>query len=208
MHNNPLSSNDHIAGNYYDKYHTKNPLARWLMRGFLSAFDELIALTDARDVFEVGCGEGELSLRMLRRGLTVRGVDLGASVVAHARVTAEAEGFSPAFEVSDLYTLTPETASAELVVCCEVLEHVPEPERALRILAELGQPWLLLSVPHEPIWRILNMARGKYLSHWGNTPGHIQHWSVRGFKRFVHAHVQIVETRTPLPWTLLLCRCD
>jgi hypothetical protein len=30
-------------------------------------------------------------------------------------------------------------------------------------------------VPREPIWRIGNMARGRYLGDLGNTPGHIQH---------------------------------
>ena len=38
----------------------------------------------------------------------------------------------------------------------------------------------LLSVPREPIWRMLNFLRGKYWSSGGNTPGHLQHWSRRG----------------------------
>lgn len=54
--------------------------------------------------------------------------------------------------------------------------------------------------------RLLNMARGKYIGDFGNTPGHIQHWGKKHFVKFVSGQFEVVETRSPLPWTMLLCR--
>jgi hypothetical protein len=59
-------------------------------------------------------------------------------------------------------------------------------------------------VPREPIWRLLNMMRGKYIGSLGNTPGHLQHWSTSEFRKFVAPVFNVVEVRTPLPWTILL----
>lgn len=204
----PQFDYDNVAGNHYDKYNTKNPIAAYLVGGFLKNFLELVDDTQAREVFEVGCGEGHLSIRMLRKGLSVAGVDLEESVVRLANETAGSEGFPQRFGVRDLYELSADEAAAELVVCCEVLEHVPDPAAALKVLTSLARPWLLLSVPREPIWRGLNMARGKYISDLGNTPGHIQHWSRSAFVDLVAQNARIVEIRTPLPWTMVLCRCD
>ncbi len=208
MTQSSLASYDNVAGNHYDKYNTTNPVARLLMRGFLAGFDRLVAQSGAQQVFEVGCGEGHLSLRMEATGLVAHGVDLEAVAVAEARANAEAAGATARFHVADLYTLSPERHAAELIVSCEVLEHVPDPERALQVLTGLARPWLLVSVPREPVWRVLNMARGRYLGDFGNTPGHIQHWSAGGFERLVSRHARIVARARPLPWTMLLCRCD
>ena len=41
---------------------------------------------------------------------------------------------------------------------------------------------LLVSVPREPLWRGLNMARGAYMRDLGNTPGHVNHWSKRALR--------------------------
>jgi hypothetical protein len=48
------------------------------------------------------------------------------------------------------------------------------------------------------------MVRGKYIGTFGNTPGHIQHWSSRDFQNFVEPMFTVLEVRTPLPWTILL----
>lgn len=204
----PVAAYDNVAGNHYDKYNTGNPLARLLMNGFLRSFDALAAQTGAREAFEAGCGEGHLSLRLEQAGLRVNGIDLEASAIEEAHANAAAQDASAHFERGDLFALDPAKHGSELVVSCEVLEHVPEPERALEVLTSLAQPWLLVSVPREPVWRAMNMARGKYLGQLGNTPGHIQHWSASGFRRLVSRYARIVETAQPLPWTMLLCRCD
>lgn len=194
-----------VAGNLYDKYASRNPIARLLVARFLEEFLALCARTGAREAFEVGCGEGVLSLELLRRGWNVHGVDLEDSVVRQANAAAAAAGYGERFHAADLYELPPEPGAA-LVVCCEVLEHVHDPDRALELLAEMARPWLLLSVPREPLWRVLNVARGKYLSRLGDTPGHVQHWTPAEFTRLVSRYAQIVSVRQPLPWTMVLCR--
>ena len=195
-----------IPGNVYDKYNTRNIIARLMMQKFIAAFDDLVERTAAETAYEVGCGEGFLSCRLLGRGLAVRGSDLEHSVVAEANQAARQAGYGEPFAVSSVYDLNPGEASADLVVCCEVLEHVSNPDSALRVLAQLAQPYLIVSVPREPIWRLLNLVRGAYLTSLGNTPGHIQHWTARRFKCLLQAHFDIIEIRQPLPWTMALCR--
>jgi 2-polyprenyl-3-methyl-5-hydroxy-6-metoxy-1,4-benzoquinol methylase len=195
-----------VAGNHYDKYGSGNPIARRLMRSFLACFDRLAARTKARTAYEIGCGEGHLSLRLLEAGIAVRGSDLEASVVAEANRRVQAAGFEPAFTTRDLHALTPAEAKADLLVCCEVLEHLPDPETAVGVLARLAQGHLLASVPREPLWRLLNMARGSYLADLGNTPGHLQHWSSKGFVALLSRRFEILEVAQPLPWTMVLAR--
>jgi hypothetical protein len=73
-------------------------------------------------------------------------------------------------------------------------------------MARVASRWLLVSVPHEPLWRILNMARGAYLRQLGNTPGHLNHWTQRSFVSLLRGYGEVVVTRSPFPWTMLLVR--
>jgi 2-polyprenyl-3-methyl-5-hydroxy-6-metoxy-1,4-benzoquinol methylase len=181
-------------------------VARRLVDGFLAALAELAERSGARQVHEIGCGEGFLSTMLAERGFTVRGSDLSRSAVATARRRAADLSLPVSFRVADLYALAPEPDGAELVVCCEVLEHLGDPARALGVLARLAQPHLVVSVPREPLWRMLNMVRCRYWRALGNTPGHLQHWSTRGFLALLERQVEVLEVRTPLPWTMALCR--
>lgn len=195
-----------LSGNLYDKYHSSNPIARHLMRGFMETFDELVSRTGVHRAFEVGCGEGHLSIRLLKRGLTVSGCDLDGKMADIAKAQALTAGYQCDFFASSIYDLTREKVDAELIVCCEVMEHLPDRDLALSILAQLAQPFVLFSVPREPIWRILNLARLRYVADMGNTPGHIQHWSTSQFLRLITRHFDVQMVRTPLPWTFALCR--
>ena len=113
---------------------------------------------------------------------------------------------SSLFEAKSIYDLETGRDDADLVVCCEVLEHLEQPEVALQALQRIEFRHLIVSVPKEPLWCALNLARGKYIADWGNTPGHIQHWSKTGFIRMVSKYFDVLEVRSPLPWTMLLCR--
>lgn len=196
-----------VVGNTYDKYGSQNPIVRWLMNGFENSLSELVEVAAPTSIHEVGCGEGYWVMRWHDQGIQARGCDFSANVIALAKQNAAQRGIPGSlFQQRSIYDLVPGQDSADLVVCCEVLEHLTDPRPALIKLQSVVQRYLIVSVPREPIWCALNIARGKYLRAWGNTPGHLQHWSTRGFQRLIAQYFEITHTRTPLPWTMLLCR--
>jgi 2-polyprenyl-3-methyl-5-hydroxy-6-metoxy-1,4-benzoquinol methylase len=154
----------------------------------------------------VGCGEGELAQRLAARGLRVRGTDASSEVIAEAQRRAQAAGLDMEFRAAPVEELDQARDAAELIVCCEVLEHLPDPDAGAAMVARLASPWAIVSVPREPLWRALNLARLKYVGDVGNTPGHLNHWSRRGFIAFLERHLEVLEVRSPLPWTMVLCR--
>jgi SAM-dependent methyltransferase len=195
-----------IVGNTYDKYGSKNPLVGYLMRGFETALEGLVAKTGVREIHEVGCGEGYWTLGWLRKGYEARGSDFSTRAVELARLNAEEQGLPANFKVSSIYDLQSPADAAPLMVCCEVLEHLERPELALDVLKRLASPYLIASVPREPLWRALNLARGRYGRNLGNTPGHIQHWSKADFVEFIEKEFEVLDIRSPLPWTMVLAK--
>ncbi len=179
-----------------------------MVNGFLGRLEELVDRTGAREAHEIGCGEGELAARLARRGLRVRGSDLSPEVIAEASRRADGTGLGIEFKAAAVETLEPAEDAAELIICCEVMEHLPDPEAALDTVAGLARPWAIISVPREPLWRALNVARGRYVGELGNTPGHLNHWSRGGFVRFLQRRLEVVELHSPLPWTMALCRSE
>lgn len=197
------------VGNTFDKYGSRNPIVRWMMNGFDEALTRFVARAAPHTIHEVGCGEGHWVLKWRDQGLEARGSDFSSLVIEMARRNAAAVGLAEEhFRSRSIYDLSADEDGADLVVCCEVLEHLEDPEAGLRALARTAGRHVIVSVPREPVWRVLNMARGKYLAAWGNTPGHVQHWSRRSFVRMVSRHLQVVEVASPFPWTMILCRVE
>lgn len=196
------------GGNVYDKYATANPIERRLVDGFIERLLELVDRTGATDAHEIGCGEGELTQRLAARGLRVRGSDVSPEVIDEARRRAAAASVPVEFRATPVEALDPARDGAELIVCCEVMEHLADPDAALAVVAELASPWAIVSVPREPVWRLLNLARLKYVGALGNTPGHLNHWSPRRFVEFLEQRLRVVEVRSPIPWTMALCRAE
>lgn len=195
-----------VVGNTLDKGQVANPLAKKMVANFDKTLTDLITTLDVASVLEVGCGEGRVTKIILENtDASVHGVDISDTVVEKAR--ANVTSVRASFDKRSIYELEQAAHRSELVVCCEVMEHLYDPDRGLHRLAEVAAPYCLLSVPWEPLWRCLNMARGAYLTALGNTPGHVQHWSKRSFLKFVSQQFEILEVRSPFPWTMILCRC-
>lgn len=191
------------TGNTYDKYASGNPIEARLMRGFFAALDDTIGSQPPSRILEVGMGEGHVSARIIDRfpGVPFHGVDLPDPALASNWHDVGALG-----SFADITRLPFSDDQFDLVLAIEVLEHVPDPDAALAELARVGSDRLVASVPREPIWRAMNLARGKYLKELGNTPGHIQHWSAKGFAALVGRHATVDTRRAPLPWTMVGAR--
>jgi 2-polyprenyl-3-methyl-5-hydroxy-6-metoxy-1,4-benzoquinol methylase len=196
-----------IAGNFYDKYNSRNPLARFLMNGYIEQFDGLLRplRREIRSVTEVGCGEGHLAAHIADMHIvdTVRACDSSAHVIRIARDRHRAAPIL--FYQKSVYDID-QSDSADMVVCCEVLEHLERPQAAIQQLQSVTGKYLLASVPNEPLWRALNMLRLSYLASLGNTPGHVNHWRPSEFVSLLARHFDVVAVRKPLPWVMALCR--
>jgi SAM-dependent methyltransferase len=204
-----MTDTEHVAapdpenvptGNTYDKYNTSNPIERRMMKGFFDSLDAFVDATQPTRILEVGLGEGIVSERLRARfpDASIVGIDLpDEEPGGHWR----SSGLSAAF--ADVERLPFADDSFDLVVAIEVFEHFPDPARALIELDRVGSRHLVASVPFEPIWRIGNMLRGRYLKDLGNTPGHVNHWGRGGFSRFVGERWNVVDVASPLPWTMV-----
>ncbi len=197
-----------VTGNTYDKYGSSNPVVRRLMATFQRALGELLEHVDPGSILDVGCGEAILTHQWAtaRPGTRVVGFDLEDPQIRREWDRRRA----PNLEYRILRAQEPfPFADGEfaLATAIEVLEHVPDPGHTIAEMARCSRGGhLLVSVPREPLWRGLNVARGAYVRELGNTPGHLNHWSRRRFTALLSRHGDVVETRSPFPWTMLLVR--
>lgn len=193
------------TGNHFDKYGATNPLSRLMLSRFLDALDALLPVAAPTRILEVGMGEGEIVRRLRDRWpqADITGVDLWDD-----ELRTHWADLPAAAVVTDARRLPFPDDSFDLVLAIEVLEHVERPGLALAELARVGTDRVVVSVPREPIWRAANIARGSYLRDLGNTPGHINHWSSRGFRNFVGGVLDIDATAQPFPWTMVSARID
>lgn len=197
---------DVVIGNHHHKYTSDNPAIRLLTERFLarleSVFAEVHADTPEGGVLEVGCGEGEIAQRLRARWPHVTGLDL-----PDAGLRAAWEGIGDvAFLHGDAERLPFEDKAFDVVVAVEVLEHLRDPAQGLRELARVSRKHLVLSVPREPLFRGGNLLAGRHVRDFGNTPGHLNHWSTAGFVRFASQAGAVRAIHKPFPWTIAWVR--
>lgn len=137
---------------YERLYASPDLLADYLRPARLRFYDEvadLCAELAPLSIVDVGCGTGHLLAAVLERigqRADAVGVDYADSAIARARALLP----SAEWRVGDIYALPPDlNGRFDLVLCTEVLEHVPRPTEALERLSRLRAPTgrLVLTVP-------------------------------------------------------------
>lgn len=188
---------------YMKEYESVNPLAAKLYDNFFSKFNKITPLLadDAR-VLEVGCGPGESSLR-LKEILGERHFEVSEF---DERLVGKLKEFKPELNAiqESVYDMKRADGSFDCVFLLEVLEHLEDVETALKELFRVSSRYVVVSVPNEPFWCMTNMARFKYLSSFGNTPGHINHWSPGALKKLIGQYGEVKAIYKPYPWIILL----
>lgn len=130
---------DDLANRWWDRegeckpLHDINPLR-------LDYIDQRAGLTGHR-VIDVGCGGGILSEAMAHRGAEVTGIDLGEAPLSVARLHQQESGVEVDYQcISAEDMATSQTGSFDVVVCFEMLEHVPDPGSVIKACARMAKP--------------------------------------------------------------------
>ncbi|MCC6301479.1 MAG: bifunctional 2-polyprenyl-6-hydroxyphenol methylase/3-demethylubiquinol 3-O-methyltransferase UbiG [Gammaproteobacteria bacterium] len=130
---------DALAARWWDPrgqfktLHDINPLRL----GFIDARARLAGKT----VVDVGCGGGLLAEGMAGLGARVTGIDLAESALAVARLHLLESGREVDYRCLRAEELAAQSpASADVVTCMELLEHVPDPAALVASCAELARP--------------------------------------------------------------------
>jgi len=187
------------------KYKSRNPVIAFLTSRFLRAIVRTAEEVSPRTVLDVGCGEGIVAHLLTRQFPQVGyfGCDIHEPSL---RLAASAcAGNAHFFSADALYLPVPDR-SFDLTICSETLEHLKDYETALAELVRVSVGTVLVTVPHEPFWRIGNMLRGNYLRSFGNTPEHVNHWTKKGITRLLSSYFDTVDARSVFPWTFVLCQ--
>ena len=185
------------------KYETNNPVSKALLKGFFNALEDLLGIIDFNNIYEAGCGNGYVT-RFIKNKYD--GVTISASDISENKISlAKREVSNVSFSVASIYETKQYDNAYDLVIATEVLEHLEHPREALLELIRISGKHIIVSVPNEPIWRIGNMLRLKYLKSFGNTPGHINHWSKNSFIKYIGEHCTVKKILLPPPWVMVLC---
>ena len=196
-----------IETSNYEKFQTSNPFVRRLIDRFYVRLGRIVAeLAPApRSALDAGCGEGETLAR------------LGGALPAHPvaiDLDPEAANFTaqrfPQAEVlsGSVYELPFADASFELVLCLEVLEHLQDPGAAVAELARVSSAAVVVSVPHEPWFRLGSLLRGKYVRGLGNHPEHVNHWDTKSLPDLLGSSPELepVAITGSFPWLIAGCQ--
>ncbi|MBN1122374.1 MAG: class I SAM-dependent methyltransferase [Anaerolineae bacterium] len=183
-------------------------LGKMLLKGFFAGISKAVTFMDLKEdaqLLEVGCGSGQGSLQIMKMLVgqqTLQISDINKEFV----IKLQASNFPLRVTQESVYDLKRAGGEFDCIFLLEVLEHLDNYEKALSELVRVSKKYIVISVPNEPLWRILNMMRGKYLRGFGNTPTHVNHWSPPALKKLVSQYAEVQKIYLPIPWIILVAR--
>ena len=188
-----------------EKYLSGNIIQRFLINKFLSDLDETLEslLSTNLLVLDAGCGIG-ITIRHLKKynkNLNIAGLDLLLKSLIYAQKLNEDVTFFNA----NLYNMPFRDNSLDIVISTETLEHLENPERALKEIKRVAKKYCIICVPYEPFFSIANLLRFKYLKTLGNYPGHIYKWDIKQFKKLLNIHFKKINIKISALWIIASC---
>lgn len=189
-------------------YGKSSKLYRLFTKRFLKTINHLITplLLDEHKILDIGCGEGFV-LRYLEDhhpSMNLTAIDLDRRRV---NITKRLSPDLKAIE-GNVYHLPFSGSSFDIVLANEILEHLDHPERALVQIKRVSKKYIIISVPHEPLFSIGNLIRGAYWPRMGKTPEHVNFWSRKGIVNLLKMYFEVMDVRSCIPWTFVVCRND
>ncbi|MEN6637542.1 MAG: GtrA family protein [Clostridiaceae bacterium] len=198
------------------KYHSKNPLRRLLVRRLTDrivseALLERVRISGSRssikraDILDAGCGEGFViqALHARAEEKTIIGLDVSEDALDVAKQSNP----DAHFVLGSVCSLPFADGSVDTVLLCEVLEHLPDPICALSEAQRVAGSSIIVTVPLEPWFRLGNLLMLRHVSRLGNPEGHIQHWTHRQFQALIRANLRgAVHFFRCFPWSVAVVK--
>jgi ubiquinone/menaquinone biosynthesis C-methylase UbiE len=131
-----------LQSSYWKDIYTSGAVQAEIFRArqatVLAWIDEL-ALAPGSRVLEIGCGAGFLAVALAQHGLRVYAIDSTEAMIEQARRYAAASGVAQALslDIGDVYTLTFEDSSFDLVIAIGVIPWLARPELAMQEIARV-----------------------------------------------------------------------
>jgi 2-polyprenyl-3-methyl-5-hydroxy-6-metoxy-1,4-benzoquinol methylase len=188
----------------FRKHTHGNPVQRMLIDRFHRSILAKIADLAPQTFLDAGCGEGFVAELLLKQmpGLELTGFDFNPDAVEIAKT----KNPGATFITASIFDLPFDDNSFDVVGCFEVLEHLVNPEQALKELTRVASKAVIVSVPHEPFFCYSNVARGKNLDirPRGSDPDHKNFWSRKAFGDFAGQELDVVTLTGSFPWTICI----
>lgn len=185
------------------EYQSRNPISKYLLSRFYASLGDILkSLNPQSKVLEVGCGAGESSTR-IRQMLKDQSFEASDYDDRYVQKLLE---LSLPYKITreSVYSLQRRDNEFDCLIMLEVLEHLKDVDRALSELFRVSSKYVIISVPFEPVWRMLNLARLKYLKDLGNTPGHINYWNPSSIKELISKYGAVTKIKITVPWIICL----
>lgn len=200
------------AGQDAAKYGSTNPVVARLLDRWTGRLRGVIGPVTGT-VVDVGVGEGLCLERVLASGEG----PAAPTAPAPTRVVAVEYRFDKAavtagrlgdvqVTVGDAGMLPFPDGAADLVMCIEVLEHLPTVAPAVAELARITGGRCVVSVPYEPWFRLGNLGRGKNIGRLGNDPEHVHAFTPGRLRRTLAVSFADVRVVTAFPWLIAEAR--
>ncbi|WAA11523.1 class I SAM-dependent DNA methyltransferase [Fervidibacillus halotolerans] len=109
----------------YDRLMKEAPYEKW-MDFFAKGISRF--LPETKDVLDLACGTGEVSVRLYERGFTVTGVDVSEEMLAIAHNKAESKGFTIPFFQQDMRNLESIGPFDVVISFCDSLNYLQTEE--------------------------------------------------------------------------------
>jgi len=136
--------NENKKSNYYYKEHSRNDaILKRLPRGKLKVLD-------------LGCGDGYLSCKIAERGFNVTSVDLSQNRLD--KFKAQAEKLNIKQVLGDITKIEFPSESFDVIVCSEVIEHLPNFKAVLAEACRLLKKgrYFIVTVPNNEKLKIIS----------------------------------------------------
>lgn len=187
------------------KYNSNNPLKKVCLSLFKNNIIKYItSLPDANTILDAGCGEGMI-IQIINKNFSQKKIS-GCDINKNSLAIAKTKNPLVEFQACDIAQLLYRDNAFDLTICLEVLEHLPNPEKALAELLRVAKKYCLISVPFEPWFSLGNLLSGKNIRRLGNDPDHINLWNKKEISDLASKYFNSIKVEISFPWTIILCR--